>query len=98
MKIPTLGAPAEAIGAVAATTAVTPVVSASPSSAVASSSAPSAPLESAVLDTAMAAIRELPEVDQAKVASLRFALESGQIPFDASKLAALIDRYHRGGQ
>jgi negative regulator of flagellin synthesis FlgM len=82
----------------AATTAVSPAASPSSTGAAAPTAAPSAPLESAILDTAMAAIRELPEVDQAKVASLRFALESGQIPFDTSKLAALIDRYHRTGQ
>lgn len=95
MKVPTMGTPAQTPGVAAATTVVSPAASTSSTNAAASTAAP---LESAVLDTAMAAIRELPEVDQAKVASLRFALESGQIPFDASKLAALIDRYHRTGQ
>ena len=54
--------------------------------------------ESAALDAALASIRDLPEVDQAKVATLRDQLTAGDIPFDASKLASLIDRYHRTGQ
>jgi negative regulator of flagellin synthesis FlgM len=92
MKVSSVGSPPEAAGVA---TVVTPAravgAASSPSSAV-------APLESAVLGPALAAINELPEVDQAKVASLRDALEQGRIPFDASKLAALIDRYHRTGQ
>jgi negative regulator of flagellin synthesis FlgM len=54
--------------------------------------------DSAALSSALAEIRALPEVDQAKVAALRTQLQNGDFPFDASKLAALIDRYHRTGQ
>jgi negative regulator of flagellin synthesis FlgM len=94
MKVPSVGSPPESAG-VAPATAVAPArtTGAAPSPAPAV-----APLESAVLGPALAAIGELPEIDRARVASLRDALEQGQIPFDASKLAALIDRYHRTGQ
>ena len=54
-------------------------------------------LQSAVLQPAMAAMRELPDIDQEKVASLKAALERGELPFDPAKLAALIERYHRSG-
>jgi negative regulator of flagellin synthesis FlgM len=53
-------------------------------------------LQSATLQPALAALRELPDVDNAKVAALRDALAKGQLPFDSAKLAALIERYHRG--
>lgn len=54
-------------------------------------------LQSAALAPAMDALRELPEIDQAKVAAVRDALAKGEINFDARKLAGLIARYH-GGQ
>jgi negative regulator of flagellin synthesis FlgM len=92
MKVPSVGSPPEAAGV------VTVVAPARATGVASSPAAAPAPLESAVLGPALAAIGDLPEVDQAKVASLRDALEQGRIPFDASKLAALIDRYHRTGQ
>jgi negative regulator of flagellin synthesis FlgM len=51
--------------------------------------------QSAALEPAMAALRAMPDVDQARVAALRAALAKGELPFDANKLAALIERYHR---
>lgn len=52
-------------------------------------------LQSAVLQPALAALNELPDIDHEKVAALRDALAKGELPFDASKLAALIESYHR---
>ncbi len=52
--------------------------------------------QSAVLQAAQAALREMPEIDEAKIAALRDALARGDIQFDASKLAGLISRYHGG--
>jgi negative regulator of flagellin synthesis FlgM len=54
-------------------------------------------LQSAALQPALAALNELPDVDQAKVDALRDALAKGELPFDAGKLAALIESYHRAG-
>ena len=66
--------------------------------AAASSTSSSESLQSAVLQPALAAMRELPDIDHAKVALLRDALAKGQLPFDAGKLAALIESYHRSGK
>lgn len=54
-------------------------------------------LQYAVLQPALEAMRELPEIDHARVAALRDALSRGELPFDAGKLAALIERYHASG-
>jgi negative regulator of flagellin synthesis FlgM len=51
-------------------------------------------LQSASLQQAQAALDALPQIDEAKVATLREALAKGELPFDAGKLAGLIDRYH----
>ncbi len=93
MKVPSVGPLPETAGV---STVATPVSPARPPAPAPSTAA--APLESAILGPALDAIKGLPEIDQARVATLRDALEHGQIPFDASKLAALIDRYHRTGQ
>ncbi|GGC74560.1 flagellar biosynthesis anti-sigma factor FlgM [Undibacterium terreum] len=53
-----------------------------------------APLQSAVLQPALAAMRDMPDIDHAKVAALRDALAKGEMPFNASKLAGLIQRFH----
>lgn len=84
---------------VAAATAVADVTrtEAAPTPAV-SSSASSEALQSAVLQPALAALRELPDVDHAKVAALRDALAKGELPFNAGRLAALIESYHRGSK
>ena len=53
-------------------------------------------MQSAVLQPALDAMRNLPDIDHAKVAALQDALAKGELPFDAGKLAKLIERYHRG--
>lgn len=50
--------------------------------------------QSALLQTARAQLQEMPQIDQARVAEVRAALERGEIAFDAAKLAGLITRYH----
>lgn len=97
MKIPSV-MPVSDVSPSATVSGIAAAEGASAKSKVSSPPAPAAPLESAVLNAALAAIRDLPEVDQAKVAVLRDALSRGDMPFDASKLAALIERYHRTGQ
>lgn len=69
---------------------------AAPKSAAASAAAaPSAEvLQSTLLQPALAALRAMPEIDHAKVAALRDALARGELPFDAAKLAGLIERFH----
>jgi len=58
----------------------------------AAAQAASSPLQSAVQ-----ALKEMPDFDHAKVAMLRDALAKGELPFDAGKLAGMIQRFH-GGQ
>lgn len=67
---------------------------AAPLDSAAAPAAAAAPLQSAGLQQAQSALADLPEIDQAKVLALRDALAKGELPFDASKLAGLIDRYH----
>jgi negative regulator of flagellin synthesis FlgM len=58
-------------------------------------SATSAPaLQSAVMQPALAALRDMPDIDEAKIEALRDALARGDVPFDAGRLAGLIERYH----
>ena len=67
--------------------------------AEAPAAAPSpAPLQSAVLQPALQAMREMPEIDQEKVDLLRDALAKGELPFDPAKLAGLIQRFHGSEQ
>lgn len=49
-----------------------------------------------VLAGARAVLDATPDVDLARVARLREALARGDIPFDAGRLAVLVDRYHGG--
>jgi negative regulator of flagellin synthesis FlgM len=51
-------------------------------------------LESAVLQPAQTARGALPDFDAARVAELRDALAKGELPFDAGRLAGLIQRFH----
>jgi negative regulator of flagellin synthesis FlgM len=51
-------------------------------------------LESAVLQPAQSALKALPDFDAARVAELRDALSKGELPFDAGRLAGLIQRFH----
>jgi negative regulator of flagellin synthesis FlgM len=52
------------------------------------------PLQSAVMQPALQAMRDMPEIDQEKVDMLRDALAKGELPFDPAKLAGLIQRFH----
>lgn len=58
--------------------------------------APVGGLQTAVLQPALAALRDMPDIDRSRVEELRAALANGEVPFDASRLAALIERYHGG--
>jgi negative regulator of flagellin synthesis FlgM len=51
-------------------------------------------LESAVLQPAQSALKAMPDFDAEKVAELRDALSKGELPFDAGRLAGLIQRFH----
>lgn len=80
-----------------------PVAAAAPGAAAVDRAAPAAAavggageLQSGVLQPALAALKELPDIDHAKVAALREALARGEIPFDPAKLAGLIERHHGG--
>ena len=93
MKITGVSTPSISIAAGAG------AVSAAAPSAASSFSSVSAPgageaLESAVLQPAQQALRALPDFDAARVAELRDALSKGQLPFDAGRLAGLIQRFH----
>jgi negative regulator of flagellin synthesis FlgM len=97
MNFPTVGSSVE-VAAASKVTEITAPASTTSSSTAAAAGTPQTDLESAILGPALAQIQELPEVDQTQVATLRSSIERGEIPFDASKLAALIQRYHRTGQ
>jgi len=60
------------------------------------STAPAAALQSAVLQPATEALGALPDFDAARVAELRDALARGELPFDAGRLAGLIQKFHTG--
>jgi negative regulator of flagellin synthesis FlgM len=62
--------------------------------AAASGAAPA--LQSEVLQPAAKAMAALPDFDAARVAELRDALAKGELPFDAGRLAGLIQRFHGG--
>lgn len=64
-----------------------------PAEAVATAPA-AAPLQSAVLQPALQALKDMPEIDQERVEMLRDALAKGELPFDPAKLAGLIQRFH----
>ncbi|QGZ38441.1 FlgM family anti-sigma-28 factor [Pseudoduganella flava] len=53
-------------------------------------------LQSSVLQPAVQAMKELPDFDHEKVAMLRDALAKGELPFNAGKLAGVIQRFHGG--
>lgn len=62
----------------------------------ASAAAPA--LQSEVLQPAAQALRAMPDFDAARVAELRDLLAKGELPFDPSRLAGLIQRFHGGGR
>jgi negative regulator of flagellin synthesis FlgM len=70
---------------------------AAPAAAPAAGPAGSDALESAVLQPAQKALGALPDFDAARVAELRDALAKGELPFDAGRLAGLIQRFHGSG-
>lgn len=74
-----------------------PAPAEAPAAAEAAPAAPAA-LQSGVLGPALQALREMPEIDEARVAQLREAYQRGELRFDAGKLAALIQRYHGDGR
>jgi negative regulator of flagellin synthesis FlgM len=51
-----------------------------------------------VLQPAQKALGALPDFDAARVAELRDALAKGELPFDAGRLAGLIQRFHGGSK
>ena len=53
-----------------------------------------AELQSAVLQPALAAMKDMAEIDHERVSMLRNALAKGELPFDPDKLAGLIQRFH----
>ena len=55
-----------------------------------------AEMQSAVLQPALAAMKDMPEIDHERVAMLRDALAKGELPFDADRLAGLVQRFHLG--
>jgi len=71
---------------------------AAPAAAPASAPTGTDALESAVLQPAQKAMKDLPDFDAARVAELRDALAKGELPFDAGRLAGLIQRFHGGGK
>lgn len=92
MRIPTSIAATESLATTRA--AEVPVSEAAADSANVANATPVVALQSAVLKPAMQAMRNLPEVDHAKVAELRDALSKGELPFDPAKLAGLVQRFH----
>jgi negative regulator of flagellin synthesis FlgM len=48
------------------------------------------------VEAARAAFSDTPEVDAARVAQIRAAMDAGEIQFNAAKLAGVILRYHGG--
>jgi negative regulator of flagellin synthesis FlgM len=96
------GAPADssrADRATASTAAVngaaSPDGSSAQATAPATASAPVAPLQTAVIQPALRALRAMPDdIDVERVAALRDAIARGEVPFDAARLAGLIQRFH----
>lgn len=79
--------------------AVQRVADSAPADAPEAAAAPAqAPLQSSVMQPALQAMREMPEIDQEKVDMLRNALANGELPFDPAKLAGLIQRFHGSEQ
>lgn len=81
-------------------TPVQTVADSAPADAARPSAAPAArrELESAVMQPAIQAMKEMGDIDHERVAQLRDATAKGELPFDAGKLAGLIQKFHRGEQ
>jgi negative regulator of flagellin synthesis FlgM len=83
------------------TGATAPAVTLTPQGPAAADSAPAAaaaaaPLQAETLQPAKDAMAAMPEIDHARVAELRDLLAKGELPFDAARLAGLIQRFHGG--
>lgn len=85
-----------ATGAAVRGTAIAPTeaIADNAGAAAAGGSSAGAELQSAVLQPAIAALRAMPDIDHERVAFLRDALAKGELPFDPSKIAGLIQRFH----
>lgn len=92
MKISTGNAPPESL-ALKRTADLAPGATANRATAILTSP-PGVALQSAVLQPALAALRALPDFDHERVIALRDALAKGELPFDPSRLAGLIQRFH----
>jgi negative regulator of flagellin synthesis FlgM len=98
MKISGASTPSIGIAPQAGSAAVADIAAASAASASASAGVGSSALESAVLQPAQSALRAMPDFDAARVAELRDALAKGDLPFDAGRLAGLIQKFHGAGK
>jgi negative regulator of flagellin synthesis FlgM len=85
------------------TGATAPAVTLTPQGPAAADTAPApaaaaaaAPLQAETLQPAKDAMAAMPEIDHARVAELRDLLAKGELPFDAARLAGLIQRFHGG--
>jgi negative regulator of flagellin synthesis FlgM len=67
-----------------------------PAAAPAPAPAAAAPLQAETLQPAKEAMAAMPDIDHARVAELRDLLAKGELPFDAGRLAGLIQRFHGG--
>lgn len=88
------GSPLQPQGIAAPAVADTSVAETTPTAAKPSAAA----LQSSTLQPALAAMRDMPEIDEAKVAALRDALAKGELPFNPARLAGLIERFHGGSR
>ena len=95
MKINSGNTPSESL-ALTRASAAAGVEAATQVTTAATAGQPAAALQSEVLQPAMAALRDMPEIDHARVAQLRDALAKGELPFDPARLAGLIQRFHGG--
>ena len=77
---------------------ITPLAPAAPAAApaapAASEAADATSADGALLRAARAQLQQMPEIDAARVAELRSALDRGEVRMDTARLADLIARYH----
>jgi negative regulator of flagellin synthesis FlgM len=83
-------------GATAPAVTLTPQGPAAAPAPAPAAAAASAPLQAETLQPAKDAMAAMPEIDHARVAELRDLLAKGELPFDAARLAGLIQRFHGG--
>lgn len=83
-------------GATAPAVSLTPQGPAAAPAPAAAAAATAAPLQAETLQPAKDAMAAMSDIDQARVAELRDLLAKGELPFDAGRLAGLIQRFHGG--